>query len=158
MIDAYRENVYLFPGLKLIIAPRHPERFHEAEETIIASDIRYMKRSDVSAESRELQAPHSFILLLDTVGELTAVYSIADMAIMGKSFEGFGGQNPLEPAYWGKPVICGPHMENFPFIRKFIEEGAAFEVTSTGLAKKIKELLMQPEKAHAAGEKARASI
>jgi 3-deoxy-D-manno-octulosonic-acid transferase len=156
MIDAYRENVYLFPGLKLIIAPRHPERFHEAEETIIASDIRYMKRSDVSAESRELQAPHSFILLLDTVGELTAVYSIADMAIMGKSFEGFGGQNPLEPAYWGKPVICGPHMENFPFIRKFIEEGAAFEVTSTGLAKKIKELLMQPEKAHAAGEKARA--
>jgi 3-deoxy-D-manno-octulosonic-acid transferase len=74
---------------------------------------------------------------------------------MGKSFEGFGGQNPLEPAYWGKPIICGPHMENFPFIRRFIEEGAAFEVTSTGLAKKIKELLLQPDKAKAAGEKAR---
>jgi 3-deoxy-D-manno-octulosonic-acid transferase len=90
------------------------------------------------------------------MGELTAVYSIADIAVMGKSFEGFGGQNPLEPAYWGKPVIFGPHMENFPFARKFMEEGAAFEVTSISLAKKIKELLMQPEKAKAAGEHARA--
>jgi len=89
------------------------------------------------------------------VGELTAVYSIADMAIMGKSFEGFGGQNPLEPAYWGKPIICGPHMENFPFTKAFLDEGAAFEVTPAGLAKKIKELLLQPEKAAAAGEKAR---
>jgi 3-deoxy-D-manno-octulosonic-acid transferase len=156
IINAYRENVYLFPGLKLVIAPRHPERFKEAEETIIKSDIRYVKRSGVSAESRELSATSSCILLLDTVGELSAVYSIADMAIMGKSFSGFGGQNPLEPAYWGKPIICGPRMENFPFIREFIEAGAAFEVTSTGLAKKIKELLMQPEKAKAAGETARA--
>jgi 3-deoxy-D-manno-octulosonic-acid transferase len=156
IIDAYRENVYLFPGLKLIIAPRHPERFKEAEEVIIRSDIRYLKRSEISAEGRELRARSSFILLLDTVGELTAVYSIADIAVLGKSFEGFGGQNPLEPAYWGKPVIFGPHMENFPFVKKFIEEGAAFEVTSISLAKKIKELLMQPEKAKAAGEHARA--
>lgn len=156
MIDAYRENVYLFPGLKLIIAPRHPERFKEAEETIIRSDIRYCRRSELGSGDREQFDPACNILLLDTIGELTAVYSIAQIAIMGKSFEGVGGQNPLEPAYWGKPVICGPHMENFPFIRSFIDEGAAFEVTSTGLAKKIKELLIQPEKARAAGEKARA--
>ena len=155
VIDAFRENAYLFPGLKLIIAPRHPERFKDAEDAIIKSDIRYMKRSEISAGGRELRAENSFILLLDTVGELSAVYSVADLAIMGKSFEGFGGQNPLEPAYWGKPVICGPHMENFPFIRMFLEEGAAFEVTSTGLARKIKELLMQPAKAKAAGEAAR---
>lgn len=156
MIDAYRENVYLFPGLKLIIAPRHPERFKEAEETIIRSDIRYCRRSELGSGGREQIDPACNILLLDTIGELTAVYSIARIAIMGKSFEGFGGQNPLEPAYWGKPVICGPHMENFPFIRNFIDEGAAFEVTSASLAKKIKELLIQPEKAKAAGEKARA--
>jgi 3-deoxy-D-manno-octulosonic-acid transferase len=47
------------------------------------------------------------------------------MAIIGKSFRGHGGQNPLEPAYWGKPVVCGPHMENFPVIEKFYKEGAA---------------------------------
>jgi 3-deoxy-D-manno-octulosonic-acid transferase len=156
IIDAFRENVYLFPGLKLLIAPRHPERFREAEDAIMKSDIRYVKRSEMPASGAEQRAMKFNILLLDSVGELTSVYSIADIAIMGKSFEGFGGQNPLEPAYWGKPIICGPHMENFPFIRRFIEEGAAFEVTSTGLAKKIKELLLQPDKAKAAGEKARA--
>ncbi|MDP2158595.1 MAG: 3-deoxy-D-manno-octulosonic acid transferase, partial [Nitrospirota bacterium] len=154
IIDAYRENVYLFPGLKLIIAPRHPERFAEAEDVIRKSDMRYVKRSELGAEGEE---PKKFnILLLDTVGELTAVYSIADIAIMGKSIEGRGGQNPLEPAYWGKPIICGQHMENFPFIKDFYDAGAAFQVTSTGLAKRIKELLMQPEKAKSAGEKARA--
>ncbi|MBI5848167.1 MAG: 3-deoxy-D-manno-octulosonic acid transferase [Nitrospirae bacterium] len=156
IIDAYRENVYLFPGLKLIIAPRHPERFKEAEDVIRKSDIRYIKRSELEVEGVE-PGPKKFnILLLDTVGELTAVYGIADIAIMGKSIEGVGGQNPLEPAYWGKPIICGQHMENFPFIKDFYAAGAAFEVTSTGLAKKIKELLMQPEKAKSAGEKARA--
>jgi len=155
IIDAYRENVYLFPGLKLIIAPRHPERFKEAEETIIRSDMRYVKRTELGTETAGKQGRLFNIFLLDTVGELNAVYSIADMAIMGKSFQGFGGQNPLEPAYWGKPIICGPHMENFPFVKTFLDEGAAFEVTPAGLAKKIKELLMQPEKARAAGEKAR---
>jgi 3-deoxy-D-manno-octulosonic-acid transferase len=155
IIDAYRENVYLFPGLKLILAPRHPERFGEAEEVIRKSDMRYLKRSELGPEGEEAGAKKFNILLLDTVGELTAVYSIADIAIMGKSIEGRGGQNPLEPAYWGKPIICGQHMENFPFIKDFYAAGAAFEVTSTGIAKKIKELLMQPEKAKSAGEKAR---
>ncbi len=155
IIDAYRENVYLFPGLKLIIAPRHPERFKEAEEAIIRSDMRYVKRTELSTENAGQYGRSFNILLLDTVGELTAVYSIADVAVMGKSLAGFGGQNPLEPAYWGKPIICGPHMENFPFTKTFLDEGAAFEVTPAGLAKKIKELLMQPEKASAAGEKAR---
>ncbi len=155
IIDAYRENVYLFPGLKLIIAPRHPERFAEAEEAIRKSDMRYIKRSEYAAGGEELGPKKFNILLLDTVGELTALYSIADIAIMGKSIEGRGGQNPLEPAFWGKPIICGQHMENFPFIKDFYAAGAAFQVTSTGLAKKIKELLMQPEKARSAGEKAR---
>jgi 3-deoxy-D-manno-octulosonic-acid transferase len=155
IIDAYRENVSLFPGLKLIIAPRHPERFAEAEEVIRESEISYVKRSELGAEVEDAGEKKFNIVLLDTVGELTAVYSIADIAIMGKSFEGRGGQNPLEPAYWGKPIICGEHMENFPFIKDFYAAGAAFQVTSTGLAKKIKELLMQPEKAKSAGEKAR---
>jgi 3-deoxy-D-manno-octulosonic-acid transferase len=155
VIDAYRENVYLFPGLKLIIAPRHPERFSEAEDVIRKSDMRYLRRSEIGSSGLELRAKDFCILLLNTVGELSSVYRLADIAIMGKSFRGFGGQNPLEPAYWSKPIICGPHMENFPFITEFYAEGAAFEVAPTGLAKKIKELLMQPEKAMAAGEKAR---
>jgi 3-deoxy-D-manno-octulosonic-acid transferase len=95
------------------------------------------------------------IILLDSVGELSSVYAVADIAIMGKSFSGFGGQNPLEPAHWGKPIICGPHMENFPFINDFFREGAAFEVETSGLGNKIAELLEKPEDAKQAGEKAR---
>lgn len=158
ILEAYRENISRFPVLNLIIAPRHPERFGEAEEIIRRSGVPCIRRSDVAADLRELQAMEHGVILLDTIGELSSVFGVADVAIIGKSFNGIGGQNPLEPAFWGKPFICGPHMENFPFIREFYEEGAAFEVESTGLAKKIKELLIQPEKAQAAGEKAREII
>ena len=80
---------------------------------------------------------------------------IADIAVIGKSFIGTGGQNPLEPAYWGKPILCGPHMENFPFMQEFYDAGAAFEVEPAFLAEKIGELLADPDLAKAAGEKAR---
>jgi 3-deoxy-D-manno-octulosonic-acid transferase len=152
IIGAYRENLERFPDLKLLIAPRHPERFKEAEDVIKGSGIPFIKRSEL-AGGRELSYG---IVLLDAVGELSSVYRIADIAIVGKSFEGYGGQNPLEPAYWSKPIICGRHMENFPFIRDFYAEGAAFEVEAGGLAKKIRELLLDTEKAKTAGEKARA--
>jgi len=95
------------------------------------------------------------VLLLDSVGELFSVYAVADIALIGKSFLGIGGQNPLEPAYWGKPVLCGPHMENFPFMQEFYDAGAAFEVDAGSLAKKIGQLLTDPDSAKATGDKAR---
>ena len=154
IIAAYRENRERFPGLRLILAPRHPERFGEVEELLKSSGISYRKRSDLGDASHEAVGDAG-IILLDTVGELSAVYGAADIAVIGKSFLGTGGQNPLEPAYWSKPVICVPHMENFPFIEEFYREGAAFEVDRNTLAKKIKELLLAPGSAQAAGAKAR---
>ena len=56
------------------------------------------------------------------------------------------GRTCWEPAYWAKPVICGPHMENFPFVKEFYEKGAAIEVDESGLFNKLKELLQSPEK------------
>ncbi len=156
IVSAFRENLPNFPDLKLILAPRHPERFSEAEATIKAAGLTLLKRSQLEGGNFDISRFDSAVLLLDTVGELSAVYGIADIAIIGKSFMGFGGQNPLEPAFWGKAIICGPHMENFPFIREFYLEGAAFEVEPTGLAKKMKELLISPAKAAEAGKKARA--
>lgn len=155
IISAYKENLAGFPDLKLIIAPRHPERFKEAEEVIRAKGVKYIKRSEMGTENAELKTTEYNVILLDSIGELSSVYAIADIAIMGKSCLGFGGQNPLEPAYWGKPVLCGPHMENFPFIKEFYAEGAAFEVTKVTLAKKIKELLIDTNKAKTAGAKAK---
>jgi 3-deoxy-D-manno-octulosonic-acid transferase len=154
ILAAYAENRARFPGLILILAPRHPERFGEVEELLKSSGISYARRS-LMGEAPDADSRDKNIVLLDTVGELSSVYAIADIAVIGKSFAAIGGQNPLEPAFWGKPIICGPHMENFPFIKDFYLEGAAFEVEANGLARKIKELLLAPEKALAAGIKAR---
>jgi len=151
ILAAYAENKKFSPELRLILAPRHPERFEEVADMLKKSGIPYMRRTEI----KDLNALGVSVILLDTVGELSSVYAAADIAIMGKSFEGIGGQNPLEPAYWGKPIICGPHMENFPFIKDFYREGAAFEVEATALPKKIKELLLAPDKAKSSGQKAK---
>ena len=150
ILTAWQQNTDRFADLKLVLAPRHPERFREVEDLLRARNVAFVKRSALPAGP----SPYS-VVLLDTVGELASVYGAADIAVIGKSFTGHGGQNPLEPAYWGKAIICGPHMENFPFIEDFYREGAAFKVEPSDLAKKIRELLITPEKAGAAGEKAR---
>ncbi|MEW6419396.1 MAG: 3-deoxy-D-manno-octulosonic acid transferase [Nitrospirota bacterium] len=169
-----------FPDINLVIAPRHPERFKEVEDMLRSKGFAYIKRSafavrgsspppspsPLEGEGRgreelsssrhgELsEATEGIIILLDTIGELSAVYGKANIAIIGKSFKGYGGQNPLEPAYWGKPILCGPHMENFTVIKDFYREGAAFEVNEEGLYQKLRELLMSPEKAKEIGFKA----
>jgi 3-deoxy-D-manno-octulosonic-acid transferase len=154
IISAFRENLGRFPGLRLILAPRHPERFPEVAELLRRSRIPFIKRTELDSIKQQGSADKS-IILLDSIGELSAVYGAADIVVIGKSFLGHGGQNPLEAALWGKPVICGPNMENFPFMKEFYEEGAAFQVGPDGLAKMIKNLLTEPEKAKAGGIKAR---
>jgi 3-deoxy-D-manno-octulosonic-acid transferase len=164
-----------FPDLNLIIAPRHPERFKEVEDMLKSKGVLFIKRSDISTQhlapppspsplegegrgggetpNSKLRTLRGVIILLDTVGELSVTYGISNIAIIGKSFRDCGGQNPLEPAYWGKPILCGPHMENFPVIKEFYREGAAIEVNEDGLYSKLKELLASPEKAKEIGLK-----
>jgi 3-deoxy-D-manno-octulosonic-acid transferase len=142
-----------FSELSLIIAPRHPERFAAVEHLLKEKGLSLHKCSELGTLNLELPIIQG-IILLDTVGELSAVYGIADIAIIGKSFRGYGGQNPFEPASWGKAIICGPHMENFPVIKDFYNAGAAIEVSEKNLHAGLKELLMTPEKARAIGSKA----
>jgi 3-deoxy-D-manno-octulosonic-acid transferase len=155
VLSAYLENLGKFPDLKLILAPRHPERFREVADLLRARGISFVRRGQL----RDNDSPGGLfkekVLLLDSVGELSFVYAIADIVVIGKSFAGIGGQNPLEPAYWGRPVLCGPHMENFPFMQEFYNEGAAFEVEPAFLAQKIGALLAAPDSAKEAGKKAR---
>jgi len=146
------------PDLNLIIAPRHPERFGEVEELVKKKRFEYIKRSEIFTDSPIHPFTHSplpSVIILDAIGELASVYSIADIAIIGGSFTPHGGQNLLEPAYWAKPIICGPHMENFPFVKEFYEKNAAIETTGSGLLDKLKELLKSPEKRKAIGNRAR---
>jgi 3-deoxy-D-manno-octulosonic-acid transferase len=164
--SVYTELRKEFPDLNLILAPRHPERFQNVEEMLKSKGVSFVKRSSLDARYSSPsplegegrgggdsgpQTLTGTIILLDTIGELSAIYGISDIAIIGKSFRGSGGQNPLEPAYWGKPVICGPHMENFPVIRDFYKAGAAIKVGEKGLYAKLKELLLSPEKAREVG-------
>ena len=158
MTDVYLKLREDFPDINLIIAPRHPERFKPVEEMLKSKGVSFVKRSGIdSLKSRNIERRmlNGFIVLLDTVGELSSVYGISDIAVIGKSFRGRGGQNPLEPAYWGKPIICGPHMENFPIIGEFYKEGAAIRVGEEDLLTKLKDLLLSPEKSKAIGSKAR---
>ena len=154
IISAFKENLDRFPGLKLILAPRHPERFSEVAELLRQSRIPFIKRTEIDAIKQKGFEDKS-IILLDSIGELSAVYGVADIAVIGKSFLGHGGQNPLEAALWGKPVICGPYMENFPFMKEFYAVGAAFQAGPDGLAGMINNLLTEPEKARHGGSKAR---
>ncbi len=153
-------SVYLdlkkeFHDLNLILAPRHPERFKAVENLLKEKEISYIKRSSLNNQKlSSFVSNNSVVILLDTIGELSSVYGIADIAIVGKSFMGYGGQNPLEPAYWGKTIICGPHMENFPIIQDFKEAGAVIMVQENELFSTIKTLLLSPEKIREIGAKA----
>ncbi len=148
-----------FPSLSLIIAPRHPERFNEVEGLLKSKGLSPTQRSGVGGSAPNMAggtAPISgAVVLLDTVGELFSAYAACDVAVIGGSFIRHGGQNPLEPAYWGKAVVCGPHMENFPFMEEFLREGGAIGTTRAGLYETLRELLASKDKREAVGVKAK---
>ena len=156
VLDAYEEVKKSFPDLKLILAPRHPERFNEAEEILKRRNLNFIRRTEL-IRAQNTDSPD--VILLDTIGELSQLFSKADVTFIGGSLLPFGGHNILEPAYWGKPSIFGPHMENFPIAKDFLIEGAAIMVKDPGgLAAAIKDLLENTEKAEHMGQKAKGII
>lgn len=139
VIEAYRKIAR--EGLLLILAPRRPERFEEAARKLDAAGIRHVRRSQLP---RVLELPG--VLLLDSIGELAAVFAHADVVFMGGTLASRGGHNILEPAYFAKPVIVGPHMENFAEIaREFLDAGALVQIAGAEpLAVRTQELLQSP--------------
>jgi 3-deoxy-D-manno-octulosonic-acid transferase len=98
-----------FPALRLFIAPRHVERLKEIRVQLGALPLRVKLASEAPTGG----ATGADCLLLDTTGELDRWYGIATVVFIGKSLTAHGGQNPVEPIFAGKPVVFGPHMENF---------------------------------------------
>lgn len=96
------------PGL-LVLAPRHPERFDAVAQMLGRMGVRTWRRSQLRGD----EDLSSGVLLLDTVGELASIYSLADVAFVGGSMAPRGGHNILEPATYGKAIVVGPHTENF---------------------------------------------
>ncbi len=126
VLEAFSQLIVKYPRLKLLIAPRHPDRFDEVETLIAKSGYLYARRS-------QLQKPHgpSQIMLLDSLGELAAAFEFARVVFVGGSLVPYGGHNILEPAYFSKPILFGPHMENFSdMAERFLQEEAAISVSS----------------------------
>jgi 3-deoxy-D-manno-octulosonic-acid transferase len=98
-----------FPAFTLIVAPRHVERAGEIRRTLERLGLKVGLRSEAGAAGHH----QPDCILLDTTGELQHWYAVATIVFVGKSLTSRGGQNPVEPILAGKPVLFGPHMENF---------------------------------------------
>ncbi|HUF17139.1 MAG TPA: 3-deoxy-D-manno-octulosonic acid transferase [Thermoanaerobaculia bacterium] len=112
----------------VVLAPRKPERFELVAGLLAASTIPFIRRSELEMTGRPEGRKHD-LLLLDSIGELAAIYELASAAFVGGSLVSSGGHNPIEPAAAGVPVCFGPHMTNFREIAaSFVQEEAAVEV------------------------------
>ena len=115
------------PGAIAILAPRQPERFVEAERLAREAGFVTARRSDLPIDTE----PRADVVILDTFGELAQLYQIATAVFVGGSLVNQGGHNILEPAIFGKPILFGPHMDNFREIADtFVTSGAAMQVQS----------------------------
>jgi 3-deoxy-D-manno-octulosonic-acid transferase len=132
-----------FPGLFLIVAPRHAERAGEVCRALERLDLRVARRSAISPNSVEFDC-----LVIDTTGELRNWYSVATIVFMGKSLTAHGGQNPVEAILAAKPVTFGPNMENFAALAStLVKETGAIQVNSVdGLRRAIVDLLRDSER------------
>jgi len=115
-----------FPSLCLFIAPRHVERVREIRAQLQALSLQVGLVSEAASHSET----NPDCVLLDRTGELQRWYGIATVVFMGKSLTAQGGQNPVEPIIVGKPVIFGPHMENFATLAKtLVSKDGAIQVS-----------------------------
>jgi len=148
-----RERV---PQARLLVAPRHPERFDAVPPLVEAAGFRCLRRSALDpAAWRDGE-----VLLLDSLGELAQVYALASVVFVGGSLVPSGGHNILEPAVAGKAVVVGPHMDNFQEIAdQFRSESALVQVASADdLGREVSALLLDEERCRALGARARALV
>ncbi|MEE8449247.1 MAG: 3-deoxy-D-manno-octulosonic acid transferase [Thermodesulfobacteriota bacterium] len=155
IIAAYQELKRDDSGLILVLAPRHPERFDETEKLMRQNGLKLTRRSRLAGVNNSFEA-----ILLDSIGELSTVYAGATVVFIGGSLVPFGGHNPLEAAAFSKPVLFGPHMDNFKDIADdLVEKGGAIMVRSKKeLAQQASALLRDPELARQLGECAARTI
>jgi len=146
------------PEARLIVVPRHPQRSPEVLRELEQEGIGAQRwTSLVAGEERSDPAR---MVVVDTIGELEAIYALADVAFVGGSLVRHGGQNVLEPAAQGKPVLFGPSMENFvPEATLLLSEGGAWQVPDEdGLASALGALARDPERRARMGRAARAAV
>jgi 3-deoxy-D-manno-octulosonic-acid transferase len=148
------------PALVIILAPRHPERFEAVAALLEASRVPWIRRSawkpQPSGNPPRIQPAGIQFVLLDTIGELASVYSIASVALVGGSLVPAGGHNPLEPAQFGVPIVMGPHYANFRAITDDLLAHQAIRIApKEELGPALAGLLSDPAGSRAMGDRAR---
>jgi 3-deoxy-D-manno-octulosonic-acid transferase len=151
VLAAHAAGQSVHPDLALVLAPRHPERVEEVLALVLARGWRAVRRSTLPAAARSARPP---VIVLDTVGELAQIYTIADAVFVGGSLVPRGGHNVLEPALRRKPLLVGPHTDNFrEATALLVDAGAAVVVTDAAtLSAELKALLSDPAVAAKRGE------
>jgi 3-deoxy-D-manno-octulosonic-acid transferase len=162
LLEAHRLLREAVPDALLVLAPRHPQRFEEAAETIAQAGWTARRRSQQRAGGSAPVAPGSpgEVLLLDTLGELMEAYAAADVAFVGGSLVPVGGHNLLEPAALALPVLSGPHQFNSPDVARVLAEQRALTLVSDPheLAEQLTLLLRDPVARARQGEQGRRVI
>jgi 3-deoxy-D-manno-octulosonic-acid transferase len=153
LLDVFRILKSRIPDLLLILAPRHPQRFSEVERLLKRKSVSFEKRSRLNGQ----WVTWPDVIFLDTMGDLPAVYGLADVTFVGGSLVDAGGHNPMEPGRWGKPILFGPYMTNFSDIATEMKiKGGGIEVQDREeLIREITALLNDPQKALRMGKQAR---
>ena len=154
-IEAWDMARKTHPDLRLVLVPRHPERFDEVAETVVSMGHPLLRRSRIT--DRVAPRTDGPVVLLDTVGELAACWGLADVAFVGGSLTNRGGQNMIEPAAYGAAVLFGPNTQNFQdVVDELLERGGARVVADgPSLATRLVELLDDTTTAAALGDAAR---
>jgi 3-deoxy-D-manno-octulosonic-acid transferase len=158
LLETWPKLLAADPELVLVLAVRHPERFAAVAALLAGSGHPWVRRSEWKgkpAGTIEALRPGQ-IVLLDTIGELASVYSLAAVAFVGGSIAEGGGHNPLEPSQFAVPIVMGPHYANFRAITDDLLAHDALRIaTREELATALLELLTHPSEARAIGQRAR---
>jgi len=162
LLDVYERLRGSFGRLKVVLVPRHAERRGEVEAEIARRGLSYLRRSEVTEGPGRVEGSESGVdvLLVDTTGELRNFYAHASVIFVGKSLASRGGQNVIEPASLGKPIVVGPHMENFPVVvSDFLSAKALIQVADTNaLERAFRNLLADADLREQYGQRAQAVV
>lgn len=152
----YRRLRQAVPHLRLVLVPRHKERFDEVAQLIAAAGCPLARRSQLAVPLANREA----VVLLDTLGELGALWGLADVAFVGGSLSTRGGQNMIEPAAYGKAITFGPNIWNFrETVDRLLEHRAAVPVADAGeLERETLRLLRDPAARAELGARAQAFV
>ncbi len=159
ILEVYSRLRERFPTLRLLIAPRYLERVARVESLCREAGFEPRRRSLADSGASKVKGGPQEVLLLDTIGELGAAYALGTVVFVGGSFTDRGGQNILEPAARGRPVLFGPNMRNFhDAVQILVGRGGIQVQDAEHLERVLADLLAQPDTLREVGELARETV